>query len=106
MALSAGRHTFVATADGYREARRILEIPHDTGFIVNLEKMMGTLKLLSMPPGLSIVLDGQEQAQKTPATLPLPPGPHHIEIVKGTDRQGFQVEIHDGSTVTRTVEWQ
>jgi hypothetical protein len=29
-----------------------------------------------------------------------------VEVVKGADHQGFQVEIHDGSTVTRTVEWQ
>jgi serine/threonine-protein kinase len=106
ISLSAGRHTFVVTASGYREARRILEIPHDTGLIVNLEHMQGTLHLVSTPSGLPILIDGQEQSSKTPATLQLPPGSHRVEIIKGTDRQGFPVEIHDGSTVTRTVEWQ
>jgi len=106
IALSTGRHTFVAIAPGYREARRILEIPHDTGFIVNLERMVGTLHLVTTPPGLTVLLDGQEQPTKTPSVFQLVPGSHHIELVKGTDRQGFQVEIHDGSTVTRTVEWQ
>ena len=106
IALPAGRHTFIATAAGYRESRRILEIPHDTGFIVNLERMVGTLNLVTTPPGLTVLLDGQEQTGKTPAVFQLPPGPHHIELVKGADHQAFQVEIHDGSTVTRTVEWQ
>ncbi len=106
ISLSAGRHTFVATAAGYREARRILEIPHDTGFIVNLERMIGTLNLVTNPAGLAVLIDGQEQSRRTPAIFQLPPGPHHIEVVKGGDHQGFQVEIHDGSTVTRTVEWQ
>jgi hypothetical protein len=73
---------------------------------VNLEKMMGTLNLVTTPPGITVVLDGQEQATKTPAVFQLPPGPHRVELVKGGDRQGFQVEIHDSSTVTRTVEWQ
>jgi serine/threonine-protein kinase len=106
ISLSAGRHTFVATAAGYREARRILEIPHDTGFIVNLERMIGILNLVTNPSGLAVLIDGQEQPGKTPAFFQLPPGPHHVEVVKGADHQGFQVEIHDGSTVTRTVEWQ
>ena len=106
ISLPAGRHTFVVSASGYREARRILEIPHDTGFIVNLERQMGTLNLVTTPPGLSITVDGQEHASKTPTTLQLTPGSHRIEVIKGTDRQGFAVEIHDGSTVTRTVEWQ
>jgi serine/threonine protein kinase len=106
ISLSVGRHTFVVTASGYREARRILEIPHDTGFIVNLDRQMGTLNLVTTPPGLTISVDGQEHGSKTPTTLQLTPGSHRIEVIKGTDRQGFAVEIHDGSTVTRTVEWQ
>jgi hypothetical protein len=106
ISLPSGRHTFVVTASGYREARRILEIPHDTGFIVNLERMLGTLNLVTTPPGLTILIDGQEQSSKTPATLQLSPGSHRVEVIKGTERQGFPVEIHDGSTVTRTVEWQ
>ncbi len=73
---------------------------------MNLERMIGTLNLVTNPAGLAVLIDGQEQSRRTPAIFQLPPGPHHIEVVKGGDHQGFQVEIHDGSTVTRTVEWQ
>jgi hypothetical protein len=103
--LSAGRHTFSVTAPGYRDAVRILEIPHDTGFIVNLEKMMGTLNLRTTPAGLTVVLDGQ-QSGRTPATFQLSPGVHRVSLLRGSDHHDFTVEIQDGTTLTRTVELQ
>ena len=103
--LSAGRHTFTVMAPGYRDAARILEIPHDTGFIVNLEKMMGTLNLQTTPSGLTVVLDGQ-QSGRTPATFQLSPGMHRVSLLRGSDHHDFTVEIKDGTTLTRTVEWQ
>jgi serine/threonine protein kinase len=103
--LPAGRHTFLVTRAGYRDAHRIIEIPRDTGLIVNLEKMVGMLSVSSSPRGLPIFIDGQEQTQKTPATFTLPPGPHHVEVAKGSDKQSFTVDIHDGGTVARNVDW-
>jgi serine/threonine protein kinase len=105
ISLPAGRHTFMVTSAGYRDVQRIIDIPHDAGLIVNLERMSGTLHVNTTPPGLAVLIDGQEQPRKTPATFALLPGPHRIEVVKGAEKQEFTVEIHDGSTITRTVDW-
>jgi serine/threonine protein kinase len=106
MTLSSGRHTFVVQSAGYRDAYRIIDIPHDTGTIVNLERMSGILTVSTNPSGLTIVIDGQEQPRKSPATFSLLPGPHTVEIVKGQDRHPLSVEIHDGSTIERHVDLQ
>jgi uncharacterized membrane protein (UPF0127 family) len=66
---------------------------------------MGTLSLVSTPPGLTIVIDGQEQTRKTPASLPLAAGPHRIQILKGGDKQEFVVEVRDGVFTQRNVDW-
>ncbi|HLH41449.1 MAG TPA: protein kinase [Bryobacteraceae bacterium] len=103
--LPAGRHTFVVRRAGYRDAQRIIDIPRDTGLIVNLEKMEGVLSVTSNPPGLPVSIDGQLELRKTPASFALAPGPHRVEVTKGADKQAFVVEIHDGSTVSRAVDW-
>jgi hypothetical protein len=105
MTLSAGRHTFLVRSAGYRDAQRIIEIPHDTGLIVNLQRMHGLLSVITNPPGLTVLIDGKAQAQKSPAAFTLLPGPHHVTVIKGTDRQEFSVVIHDGSTISRTLDW-
>ena len=105
MTLSAGRHTLVVRNAGYRDASRIIEIPRDPGLIVNLERMAGMLSLVTNPTGLAVFIDGQEQTRKTPATFTLAPGPHRVEVVKGTERHPLAVDIHDGSTIERTVDW-
>jgi len=51
LTLPAGRHTFVARHSGYRDAQRIIDIPRDTGLIVDLAKMAGMLSVISTPPG-------------------------------------------------------
>ncbi len=104
MTLASGRHTFVVQMAGYRDANRIIDIPRDTGLIVNLEKMSGMLTLITNPPGLTILIDGREQARKSPASFTLAPGPHSIEIVKGSERHAIAVDIHDGTTVERRVD--
>ena len=103
--LPAGRHTFSVSNKGYREAQRIIDIPRDTGLIVNLEKMEGMLSVTSTPSGLPVSIDGQQASRKTPATFTLPPGPHRVEVTKGADKQSFVVEIQDGGTITRAVDW-
>jgi hypothetical protein len=103
--LSKGRHTFLLKAPGYREAQRIFEVPRDPGLIVNLEKMAGSLNLITMPAGLAVSIDGKEEAKKTPATFSLPPGEHKIVIAKGAEKQEFTVDIHDGATLSRSVDW-
>ncbi len=104
MTLSAGRHTFVVQKPGYREARKIIDIPSDTGLIVDLVRSTGLLTLLSQPSGCSIAIDGQEQSQKTPATLTLAAGMHKIQVRRGDFKQEFTVDVRDGAILTRTVE--
>jgi len=104
LTLATGRHTFVVQFPGYRDAQRIIDIPHDTGVIVNLEKMSGLLTVSTNPAGLTIVIDGQVQARKSPATFVLLPGPHTGEIVRGSERHPLSVEIQDGSTIERNVD--
>jgi serine/threonine-protein kinase len=103
--LPTGRHTFSVRNKGYREAQRIIDIPRDTGLIVNLEKMEGMLSITSNPSGLPVSIDGQQESRRTPATFTLPPGSHRVEVTKGADKQSFVVEIQDGGTVTRAVDW-
>lgn len=103
--LPLGRHTLVVRHEGYREVQRVFTLPSDPGLIVNMEPQMGTLSLVSTPPGLTIVVDGQEQARKTPASLSLSVGAHRIQILKGGEKQEFVVEIRDGVFTQRNVDW-
>ncbi len=105
MTLPAGRHTFVIRHAGYRDAQRIIDTPRDTGLIVDLTRALGTLSLISNPPGLTVIVDGQTQAQKTPATLTLPVGNHRVQVTNGNDRQDFVTEIRDGILTSKFIEW-
>jgi len=103
--LSMGRHTLMIRHEGFRETQRVFALPDDTGLIVNLEPTAGTLTLVTSPPGLTIVIDGQEQARKTPASLVLPVGPHRVQIMKGSERQDFTVDIRDGVISQKNIDW-
>jgi hypothetical protein len=103
--LPAGRHTFVVRHGGFREAQRIIEIPRDTGEIVDLVRTSGTLSVITNPPGLTVAIDGQTQSQKTPATISLPVGQHHVQVFKGTDKQEFTVDIADGLLSSKFIDW-
>jgi serine/threonine protein kinase len=103
--LAGGRHTFVAQLAGYRDEHRIIEVPRDVGLIVGMVKQMGSLSLITNPPGLTVVVDGKEQAQKTPAKLTLGVGSHHVQVMKGSDKQEFTVDIRDGLLSSKFIEW-
>jgi tRNA A-37 threonylcarbamoyl transferase component Bud32 len=106
LTLPAGRHSFVLHQAGYRDLQRVINIPNDTGLIIDLVPMTGTLNLLTDPPGLTVMIDGREHPQKTPVSLTLPVGPHRIQVVKGTERQELQVDLSDGQFVSKTISWQ
>ena len=105
ISLAAGRHTFVVQHPGYREAHRIIEVPRDAGLIVDLAKQMGSLSLITNPPGLTVIVDGKEQAKKTPANLSLSVGPHHVQVMKGSEKQEFTIDIHDGLLSSKFIDW-
>jgi serine/threonine protein kinase len=106
LTLAAGRHSFILQHAGYREIQKIIAIPNDTGLIVDLIPMTGTLNLITDPAGLTVVIDGREQPQKTPVSLTLPVGPHKVQVVKGGERQELQVDLSDGQFVSKTISWQ
>jgi serine/threonine-protein kinase len=106
MTLASGRHTILLRKEGYRDARRIIEIPRETAARVELAQMTGTLSLITSPPGLTVFIDGREHAQKTPLSVRLPVGSHRVEAVRGNDRQQITVEITDGSITARSLSWQ
>jgi hypothetical protein len=105
VSLTAGRHTFVVQRPGYRDQHRIIEVPRDAGLIVDLARQMGSLSLITKPPGLTVVVDGKEQAQKTPANLSLTVGSHHVQVMKGEEKQEFTVDIRDGLLSSKFIEW-
>jgi serine/threonine protein kinase len=106
LTLPAGRHTFVLRHAGYRETQKIITIPNDTGLIVELVPMTGTLNLITNPAGLTVVVDGREQPQKTPVSLVLPIGSHKVQVVKGSERQDLQIDLSDGQFLSKTISWQ
>ena len=104
--LPIGRHTLTLRHDGYRETQRVFTLPNDPGLIVSLEPTMGTLTVVTNPPGLAIVIDGKEQARKSPASLPLPVGQHTVQVLKGNEKQEFVIEIRDGVLSQKNIDWQ
>ena len=105
ISLAPGRHTFVAQHAGYRDQHRIIEVPRDAGVIVDLPKQVGSLSLITNPPGLTVIVDGKEQPQKTPANLTLSVGAHRVQVMKGADKQEFTVDIRDGLLSSKFLEW-
>ncbi len=105
ISLTAGRHTFLVQLPGYRDAHRIVEVPRDAGLIVDLARQMGSLSLITNPPGLTVIVDGKEQPQKTPANLTLSVGAHHVQVMKGSEKQEFTIDIHDGLLSSKFIEW-
>jgi hypothetical protein len=104
--LPFGRHTLTLRHPGYRETQRVFTLPNDPGLIVSLEATAGTLSLVTNPAGLAIVVDGQEQARKTPASLPLPVGQHTVQVLKSSEKQEFVIEIRDGVLSQKSIDWQ
>jgi serine/threonine protein kinase len=103
--LPTGRHTISLHHAGYRDARRIIEVPRDPGLIVDLSAMTGTLSVSTTPPGLVVVVDGQTEARKTPLSINLAVGQHRVEVYKGTERQTLTVDISDGQISTKIIDW-
>ena len=103
--LLAGRHTLAASLNGYRSSLKIFEVPGDSGVTVALQQVAGTLSIATQPSGATVVIDGKEQSQKTPATISLPAGRHQVQLIKGTLKHEETVEIRDGHISVVSIEW-
>jgi len=100
-----GRHTLAVKHTGYREAQRVFSLPSDPGLIVNLEAATGTLSLVTNPANLTVFIDGQEQARKTPSNFVLAVGEHRVQVIRGSDKQEFAVAIRDGVVSQKSIDW-
>ena len=94
--LPSGRHTLRAEATGYQTGRRIFSTPAQSDLFLTLDKATGTLTVSSNPPGATILLNGREQRQKTPAVLSLSAGTYHVEIVREGRRGTGDVTVGNG----------
>ena len=100
-----GRHTLVVKNQGYRDAQRVFSLPSEPGLIINLEAAAGALRLVTNPAGLTVIIDGQQQARKTPADFTLPVGEHRIQVLRGTEKQDFTVQIRDNVVSQKNIDW-
>jgi serine/threonine-protein kinase len=103
--LAMGRHTVLVKNAGYREAQRVFTLPSDPGLIVNLDATVGTLSLVTNPAGLTVIIDGQEQARKTPANFPLAVGEHRVQVLRGAEKQEFTAQIRDNVVSQKNIDW-
>jgi serine/threonine-protein kinase len=101
-----GRHVLNAQLDGYRGYPSIFNEPGQSDMYMRLNKLMGSLSITSTPPGASIMLNGQEQSQKTPALLHMPPGKYHVRVSRNGVPLDFDVEIVDGGLISKNVDFR
>lgn len=121
LSLPKGQHTLlayrkVASRNGYEQERRTVSIPSDKKVLWELGKeldtqlgaTLGTLVVKSTPAGAAIYIDGLSQSETTPATFPLKPGPHLVELTApigrgDSSRWPINVNLKLGSTLTYQV---
>jgi serine/threonine protein kinase len=107
LTLVPGRHTMLVQAEGYRDANRIFEIPRDANLSVDMDRNGGTLSITSNLVGSTIVINGQERPEKTPALITLPVGTYQVHLVNGKLQcEADPVKILDGSIARRTCDMQ
>jgi hypothetical protein len=104
--LPPGRHTLAVTLEGYRRTLRIFESPNDSEIFINLDRANGTLVIRSNPAGATIVVDGQQRPEKTPAMLTLGAGQHTVELIRNGQRESRQINVRDAGIANLTVEFQ
>lgn len=102
LSLPHGRHTVLATLEGYRPASRVLEVSRDLTYTIDLDQQVGTLSVTSEPSGATIILNGKPRPEKTPAVLKLPIGSYHLQVKSGNvETDDETVEIRDGGISQR-----
>ena len=107
VALSPGRHTLSAVLAGYNSPVKIFELPRDSSLTIDFQKPTGMLMVRTRPEGATIIIDGQERREKSPAIITLAVGIHRLSVSKeGLLRKDADVEIKDGSTAEVVISWE
>ena len=72
-----------------------------------MEDARGFVIIDTRPPGASIVIGGQERAEKTPASLRLKAGTYEIVLInKDGRRNASSITVKEGSIVRLNGEFQ
>jgi hypothetical protein len=98
-----GRHTLAMTLDGYHIEQRDFTVGTSPLELtpVELQPVVGTLWLTSIPDQAAISVNGKRIDQLTPARIPLRPGVYSIMVEKGGRQVTEQVEITNGIVTRR-----
>lgn len=105
LSLANGRHTLTAQTDGYTVARRIFTVPQDASVYIPLAKNQGILLVTSEPSGSTVIVDGKNYG-RTPVTLHLSPGVHHVAVANGATQREEAVVVEPGGFEIRSYRWQ
>jgi hypothetical protein len=98
-----GRHTLAVALAGHRRELRIFEVTaQPLELFVSLTAATGKVHIESEPAGASILVDGQARSEKTPATLLLSAGKHHLTVLRDGARLERDIEVTDGGLLRVT----
>ena len=105
--LTDGRHSLLASLEGYRNSPRTLELPRDQNLKIEMSQLLGSLAVTTIPAGATILIDGKPRAERTPALFQLPAGSYKLQVVKGENKSDEEVVvIHDGVISRRNFDIQ
>jgi PEGA domain len=77
--LPSGRHTFSVKVPGYSTREGVIQVPEERSKLITLSQDLKNVRIVSVPPGLAISLDGKPGAE-TPITLQLSVGKHSLSF--------------------------
>jgi len=100
--LPHGRHTFLMSAPGYDSVQRIVQVPESTRSFASLTEGLKTVRLISVPPGAALSVDGMPKGQ-TPMTLRLAVGQHKIRITKDETATARTINVTQDDLVFNIV---
>jgi serine/threonine protein kinase len=104
LSLPSGRHTLTMNEKGYGVARRVFNVPQDTSVYAALSKNTGVMIVTSAPSGALVTVDGHESG-RTPLTLHLTVGRHHLVVSYGGLQREETVEVENDQFVARSFRW-
>ena len=106
MELSQGRHVLRFKLDKYRRGTLVMMIPQETSASMRLDPLIGTLMVLTSPAGAQILVNGQVQADRSPATLKLAPGKYNLTLRReGSGDHTQVVEVRDETITQVDFTW-
>ena len=105
--LEAGRYTLLFEKDGYHPVRERIDVLPGESINVNvtLEPMDGSIRVVSVPSGARVYLDG-EFAGITPADLrSVKPGQHRVRVVKEAHEEiERSIVLGNGEAITEEFQ--